>query len=55
MTKGFTNLLARYNKLWVALLGAIVTVFVQMYGSNAKVQVVVAVLTALGVYTTPNK
>jgi FtsH-binding integral membrane protein len=44
-----------YNKLIVALLGAVVTVVVQFYADNSAVQVVVAVLTALGVYQVPNR
>lgn len=48
------NKLAPYNKLLVALLGAIVTVVVQFYGTSELVQVVVSVLTALGVYQVPN-
>lgn len=47
--------LASYNKLIVALIGAIVTVVVQFYGGNNVVQIVVSVLTALGVYQVPNK
>ena len=44
-----------YNKFLVALLGAAITVVVQYYGSNVFVQMVVSLLTALGVYTVPNK
>lgn len=47
--------LAPYNKLIVALVGAVVTVLVQFYGNNAALQVVVAVLTAAGVYQVRNK
>ena len=43
-----------YNKFLIALLGAVVTVVVQHYGDSNIVQIVVAILTALGVYTVPN-
>lgn len=46
--------LAPYSKFIIALVGAVVTVVAQFYGANAAVQVVVAVLTALGVYQVPN-
>ncbi len=49
------NKLAPYNKFLVALLGAVVTVVVQFFGDNQLVGVVVAVLTALGVYQVPNR
>lgn len=48
--------LAKYNKLWVALIGAIVTFVGQYYGVNNEVyRVAVPLLTALGVYAVPNK
>lgn len=47
--------LAPYNKFLVALLGAVLTVVVQFYGDNSTVQIVVALLTALGVHIVPNK
>jgi FtsH-binding integral membrane protein len=47
--------LAPYNKLIVALLGAVITVVVQYYGKNQVVQLAVSLLTALGVYVAPNK
>ncbi len=47
--------LSRYNKLWVALVGAVVTALVTYYGKNQAVQSLVPFLTAIGVYTTPNK
>lgn len=49
------KVLARYNKFWIALLGAVLTVVVQHFGDQSAVQVVVAILTALGVYQVPNK
>jgi hypothetical protein len=45
----------KYDKFLVAVLGAVVTVVAQQYGSNKYVGMAVAVLTALGVYVTPNK
>lgn len=44
-----------YNKLLVALAGAVATIAVQFYGTNHAVQVVVSLLTAAGVFVTPNK
>ena len=44
-----------YNKFLVALLGAVITTVVQFYGDNTYVVMVVAILTALGVYQVPNK
>lgn len=46
----------RYNKLWVALAGALVVGLSSYFGPDAQwVQTVIAVLTALGVYAAPNK
>lgn len=47
--------MSKYNKLLVALLGAAVTVAVQFYGTNKYVQIAVALLTALGVYSVKNQ
>lgn len=47
--------LAKYNKLWVALLGAAVTTAMQFYPTNKWVMIVVVFATALGVYQVPNK
>ena len=44
-----------YNKFLIALLGAVLTTVVQFYGDNTYVVMVVALLTALGVYQVPNK
>lgn len=44
-----------YSKFIIALLGAVLTVVVQFYGDSNYVQIVVAILTALGVYQVPNK
>ena len=46
--------LSPYAKFVVALLGAVLTVVVQFYGSDPTVQSVVAFLTALGVYQVRN-
>lgn len=44
-----------YNKFIVALLGAILTVVAQFYGSNPYVAMILSVLAALGVFVIPNK
>lgn len=45
----------KYSKLWVALAGALVAFLMNFYGaSNAEVQLVIGILTALGVYGVPN-
>lgn len=49
------NKLQKYNKFFVALLGAIVFTASTFYGDNQYVQMAVVFLTALGVYTVPNK
>lgn len=46
--------LAPYNKFLIALLGAIVTTAVTYFGDNQYVIIAVTLLTALGVYRTPN-
>lgn len=45
----------KYDKFLLAVLGAVVTVVETQYGTNHWVMTAVAVLTALGVYATPNK
>lgn len=45
----------KYDKFLLALLGAVATVVESQYGTNQYVMVGVAILTALGVYTVPNK
>lgn len=47
--------LAKYNKLLVALVGAVATVLVQEYANSEWVQAALPFLTALGVYSAPNK
>lgn len=47
--------LGKYNKLWLALIGALVAFLIQFYGAdNSIVTLVVGLLTALGVYAAPN-
>ena len=45
---------SKYRKFFVALLGAAVQVVVQQFPDQEWVQVIVAVLTAIGVYQVPN-
>lgn len=48
--------LPQYNKLWVALAGGGVAILTQHFGvGNEYVQLAITALTALGVYTVPNK
>ena len=49
------NNLTRYNKLWVALIGALVNILVAYFGGADWLNTTVALLTALGVYTVANK
>lgn len=46
--------LGRFNKLWIALLGAVVTVLVGYFENVEWLQNLVPFLTALGVYQTRN-
>lgn len=46
---------SEYNKFWVALIGLVGTILVQYFGSNQIVQDIMVALTAVGVYTVPNK
>lgn len=49
-------MLTRYDKFLISLLGAIILWASTYYGAhNQWVQVVIAVLTAAGVYVAPNK
>lgn len=45
----------KYDKFLLAVLGAVAQVVAIQYGSNHDVQLVLAVLTALGVYVVPNR
>lgn len=45
----------KYDKFLLALLGAVAQVVQSQYSTNHTVQLVIAVLTALGVYAVPNK
>lgn len=46
----------RYNKFWIALAAAIVAGLNSYFGSNSEVvNIVTALLGAVGVYATPNK
>lgn len=45
----------KYDKFIIAVLGAVLTVVAQQYGSNHYVQLTLPVLAALGVYVVPNK
>lgn len=47
--------MSKYNKLLVALVGAVVTVLVNYYSDNALIQNLIPFLTALGVYQVRNK
>lgn len=45
----------RYDKFLVGVLGIILTGLNISYGSNADVQIIISLATALGVYQVPNK
>jgi hypothetical protein len=49
------NKLSRYNKFIVAVIGAVAQAVAEVYGSDPRVQIALAVLTALGVYKASNK
>jgi uncharacterized membrane protein len=51
----FINWAKQYNKLWIALLGAILTVLTVYLPTSQWVTVLVTFVTALGVYAAPNK
>lgn len=44
-----------YNKFVVSLLGAVAQVVNEFFGGNPYVALVMAILTALGVFQTPNR
>ena len=45
----------KYTKGLVALVGFVLTTLNLAYGSNPKVQLVIALATAIGVYQLPNR
>lgn len=51
----FINDLKPYNKFLLALLIAVINVAVAFYGNNPYIQAAVPFLTAVGVYSVPNK
>lgn len=51
----FINWFTKYNKLWVALLGAIVTTLTVYFPSSQWITLIVTFLTAAGVYAAPNR
>jgi len=51
----FINWAKQYNKLWIALLGAVLTTLSAQFPTNEAVVLVITFATALGVYVTPNK
>lgn len=46
---------SKYNKFFVALAGAIITVIAQHFEANSIVQAVLPIASALGVYQVRNK
>lgn len=55
MAHSILTSLGRYNKFIVSVLGALVTVGATQFPNSKVVSSVVAVLTAVGVFGTPNK
>lgn len=53
--KNFINWTKQYNKLWIALLGAILTTLTVYFPSEQWVTLIVTFLTAAGVYAAPNR
>jgi len=51
----FINWAKQYNKLWIALLGAVLTTLSVQLPGNDWVTLVITFTTALGVYIAPNK
>jgi len=47
--------LSKYSKFLIAVLGAILTVLAQQYGSSEWVQTILPLATALGVYQVKNQ
>ena len=53
--KSFIASLAKYNKLWIALLGAVVNLLVVYFAGAEWVNILVSFLTAIGVYSVRNE
>ena len=51
----FINWAKQYNKLWIALLGAVLTVLSVYFPSAQWVTILITFATAFGVYAAPNK
>lgn len=47
--------LSKYNKLWIALAGAGVQLVLTYFPTEPWVPILIAFLTAVGVYQVPNK
>lgn len=45
----------KYSKFVVAVIGAVAQVVAEQFGTDSRVQIVLAILTALGVYQVRNK
>jgi len=50
----FIDWASQYNKLWVALIGAILTTLAVYFPSEPWVTVLITFATAIGVFTAPN-
>jgi len=50
----FINWAKQYNKLWIALLGAVLTTLSVQFPGNDWVTLVITFATAAGVYALPN-
>ena len=46
---------AKTRKFWVAVAGAVVTYLVAKYGQTSEITLLTGLLTAAGVYGTPNE
>lgn len=51
----FINWAKQYNKLWIAVLGASVSIASLYFGTEQWFTITINLLTALGVYTVANK
>jgi len=50
----FINWASQYSKLWIALLGAVLTTLSLQFPDNAWVTILITFATAAGVYALPN-